>query len=49
MLDLDMGRYGFYVWGYYGITALVLGGLAVKVWLDARRARRALDETEPRP
>ncbi len=47
MLDLEMGRYGFYVWGSYGVSALMIGALAVKVWLEARRARRALSETEP--
>lgn len=46
MPDLNMAPYGVYVWGSYGTSALVLGGLALKVWLDARRARRALDEAE---
>ncbi|WP_296816063.1 heme exporter protein CcmD [Brevundimonas sp.] len=47
MLDLDMGDYGFYVWGSYAVSALVLGGLAVRVWVQARAARRALEAREP--
>jgi heme exporter protein CcmD len=27
MLDFDMGKYGFFVWGAYGATALGLMGL----------------------
>ena len=38
---LTMGGYGFYVWGAYGMTALVL--LVEVMGLRARR-RRALQE-----
>lgn len=48
---LSMGGHGPYVWGAYGLTALVM---AVEPWLAARRRRRALAqavamaEAEPR-
>jgi heme exporter protein D len=34
-----MGGYGFYVWGSYVVTALLMG---VEPWLAHRRRRRAL-------
>ncbi len=42
MLDLDMGKYGFYVWGSYLVTALVLGLAVVLTWAEARKARTRL-------
>jgi heme exporter protein D len=41
----DMGGYGLYVWGAYGVTALVMA--AQPLWL-ARRLRRRLDEASER-
>ena len=38
---LKMGGYGFYVWGAYGITAVVLVAEVISV---RRRRRRALEE-----
>ena len=38
---LAMGGYGFYVWGAYGVTALVL---VVEVLGVRARRRRALEE-----
>lgn len=35
----DMGGYGLYVWGSYGVTLLVM---LVEPWLVARRRERAL-------
>lgn len=35
---IDMGGYGLYVWGSYGVTALCI---AVEAWTLARRARAA--------
>jgi heme exporter protein D len=35
----SMGGYGLYVWGSYGLAALLM---AVEPWLAARRHRRAL-------
>jgi len=40
MPDLDMGKYAFYVWGAYGVTAAVLIGLAL-MSLRAHRAQAA--------
>ena len=37
--DFDMSPYGFYVWGSYGISAVVLIGLAVRAWLAGRPRR----------
>ena len=37
----QMGGYGFYVWGAYSVTALVM---VVEPWLASRRRRRARDE-----
>ena len=37
---LAMGGYAFYVWGAYGLTAVVLLGNAVVVWRWLRRQRR---------
>lgn len=34
-----MGGYGLYVWGSYGVAALLM---AVEPWLAARRRRQAL-------
>jgi heme exporter protein D len=46
----SMGGYALYVWGAYGVTALLV---AVEPWLAARRRRRALQQaraaTEPAP
>ncbi len=41
-----MGSYGFYVWGSYGITFLLLGG---EVLTLLSRKRRVLRNAEPRP
>ena len=38
---LAMGGYGAFVWPAYGLTAIVLGGLAFASW---RRYRRSSDE-----
>ena len=37
MLDLDMGKYAAYVWPAWAISALVLGALAARALLAARR------------
>jgi heme exporter protein D len=37
----SMGGYALYVWGAYGVTALLMG---VEPWLAARRRRRALQQ-----
>ncbi len=38
----QMGGYGPYVWGAYGITVIVLGGLLVGYLWRARRLRQQL-------
>jgi heme exporter protein D len=42
----QMGGYGLYVWGAYGVTALVM---VVEPWLASRRHRRARDEAAQPP
>ncbi len=34
----NMGGYGLYVWGAYGVSALIM---AIEPWLAARRRARA--------
>jgi heme exporter protein D len=39
---INMGGYGFYVWGSYGVTVLLLGGELFMLWKHKRDlARRA--------
>lgn len=38
-LDLDMGKYGLFVWGAYGISVLAIAGL-ILVSLRAQAQRR---------
>jgi heme exporter protein D len=45
---LAMGGYAGYVWPAYGITALVLVGLALTSVVAERRARRQLAALEQR-
>jgi heme exporter protein D len=40
----NMGGYGFYVWGSYAVTCLVI---AAEIALVARRARRARRRQTP--
>ncbi len=45
-----MGGYGAYVWGAYGIAAIVIGGFAISSWRRLRHAIRAEGhETVRRP
>ena len=46
MLDLDMTPYSAFVWGSYGVTALVLVGLTIQCVLNARRSAKRLAELE---
>lgn len=43
-----MDGHGGYIWTAYGATALVIGALALRAWMRARRMRRALAEEERR-
>lgn len=46
MLDLDMGAYAAFVWPAWGISAVVLAGLAARAILAARRWRAELKRLE---
>ena len=47
MIDLDMGKYAAFVWPAWAITALVLGGLAGRALIAARRWSAELKQLEP--
>lgn len=52
MLDLNMGDYAAYVWPAWGISAVVLAGLAARALIAARRWKAELaklEADEPRP
>ncbi|MCS6624593.1 heme exporter protein CcmD [Roseibacterium beibuensis] len=46
MLDLDMGKYAAFVWPAWAISAVVLGALAVRAGLAARRWSAELKRLE---
>ena len=46
MIDLDMGKYAAFVWPAWGISALVLAGLAARALVAARRAAAELERLE---
>jgi len=46
MLDLDMTPYAAFVWPAWGISALVLGAVAARALIMARRWDRALKAIE---
>ncbi len=46
MLHLDMGKYALFVWGGWGLSALVLGALVVDTLVRARRWQRELKRLE---
>ena len=46
MLDLDMSPYAAFVWPAWGISALVLGAVAARALIAARRWARALKAIE---
>jgi heme exporter protein D len=41
---LAMGGYGYFVWGAYAVSALLLGAEIVAVCMRAKRARTATQE-----
>lgn len=49
MLDLDMSPYAAFVWPAWGISALVLGAVAARAILAARRWAGALKDLEREP
>jgi heme exporter protein CcmD len=42
-LDWDMGKYGLFVWGSYGVSFLALGALVVASLLIQTRRRKVLE------
>ncbi|WP_246050346.1 heme exporter protein CcmD [Asticcacaulis tiandongensis] len=42
MIDLDMGKYVFYVWGSYGATAVALISLTIASVIAHRTQKRKL-------
>ena len=48
MPDLDMSPYAAFVWPAWGISALVLGAVAVRALLAARRWKAELARLEAR-
>ncbi len=46
MIDLDMGAYAAFVWPAWGISAVVLAGLAVRAVVAARRWNAELKQLD---
>ena len=46
MPDLDMGKYAAFVWPAWAISALVLGALAARAVMAARRWSAELERLE---
>jgi heme exporter protein D len=46
MLDFDAGKYAFFVWAAYGLTAAVFAGMIIDSLARARRWRQAVDKRE---
>jgi heme exporter protein D len=44
MLDFDTGKYAFFVWTAYGVTAAVFAILTISSLLHARRWRKRFEE-----
>jgi heme exporter protein D len=42
-MDFEMGKYGLFVWGSYGVTFLALGTLVVVSLLVQARRRKVLE------
>jgi heme exporter protein D len=46
--NLDVGRYGVFIWPAYGVSALTLLALTVDSLVRAARWRRAAETTAPK-
>jgi heme exporter protein CcmD len=46
MLHLDMGRYAIAVWPAWGLSFVVIGGLTIQTFVQARKAERELARRE---
>ncbi len=44
----DMGEFGFYIWGSYGLSAVTLAGVTLWTLAGWRAANRKLSALEPR-
>ncbi len=42
-MDLDMGKYGLFVWGAYGLSLLALGALVVISLIVHARRKKVLE------
>jgi heme exporter protein D len=49
MLHLDMGPYAPFVWPAWALSVLVVGGLTIQTFLQARKAERELARREGKP
>ena len=49
MLDLDMGRYAAFVWPAWALSAAVLGLIAARALIEARRWSAELKRLEDEP
>lgn len=49
MIDLDMGRYAAFVWPAWGLSAIVLAGLAARALIAARHWAAELKRLEDAP
>ncbi len=41
-----MGKYAFFIWAAYGVSALVLIGLTFYIWSDLKRQARLLQRLQ---
>jgi heme exporter protein CcmD len=46
MPNLELGKYAFYIWPPYIVSALVIGGLTLDTLLRARRWKREVERRE---
>jgi heme exporter protein CcmD len=46
MPNLELGKYAFYIWPPYLISALVIGGIVVDTLLRARHWKREVERRE---
>ena len=46
---IRMGGYGFYVWGSYGVTLVLLGGEVLMLLKRRRAVARIAPEPKPEP
>ena len=47
--NLEVGRYGLFIWPAYGLSALVLLGLTLDSLIRATRWKRRAERSGPKP